>query len=215
MPTEKFRNKYRIPSARAVWHDYNGGAYFITLCTKTREHYFGEIENGTMRLSEIGECANENFQYINTHYPYAEIPLWVVMPNHVHAIVLIDDYKAPQRPCRDVACRISEKDANNGDTAHRVSENNANNGAAARHVSTVKNEQMQRISNMQGRLSVVIGGFKSAITRFARQHNYAFAWQTRFHDAIIRNQEMMNTVADYIEHNVARWEEDCFYKKGV
>ncbi len=40
---DKFQNKYRIPSARANWHDYNGGIYFITICTKNREHYFGEI----------------------------------------------------------------------------------------------------------------------------------------------------------------------------
>ena len=40
---EKFRNKYRIGSARAKWHDYNGGIYFITICTKYRMHYFGEI----------------------------------------------------------------------------------------------------------------------------------------------------------------------------
>ena len=40
---EKFQNRFRIPSARANWHDYNGGIYFVTICTKNREHYFGEI----------------------------------------------------------------------------------------------------------------------------------------------------------------------------
>ena len=40
---EKFQNKYCIPSARANWHNYNGGVYFVTICTKNREHYFGEI----------------------------------------------------------------------------------------------------------------------------------------------------------------------------
>ncbi len=40
---EKFQNRFRIPSARANWHDYNGGVYFVTICTKNREHYFGEI----------------------------------------------------------------------------------------------------------------------------------------------------------------------------
>lgn len=41
--TEKFQNKYRVPSARAPWHGYNGGVYFVTICTQNREHYFGEI----------------------------------------------------------------------------------------------------------------------------------------------------------------------------
>ena len=45
MSDEKFQNKYRVKSARATWHDYSGGAYFITVCTKNREHSFGEICN--------------------------------------------------------------------------------------------------------------------------------------------------------------------------
>lgn len=51
----KFHNKYRIQSTRAEWHDYNGGLYHVTLCTKNREHYFGEIADGIMYLSETGE----------------------------------------------------------------------------------------------------------------------------------------------------------------
>ena len=90
MPDNLFRNKYRIPSARAVWHDYNGGAYFVTICTKDMAHFFGEIVDGEMCLTEIGRCADEQFRNVSSHYPYAKIPLWVVMPNHVHAIVMID-----------------------------------------------------------------------------------------------------------------------------
>jgi hypothetical protein len=52
---------------------------------------------------------------------------------------------------------------------------------------------------------------KQAITRFAHHHNLPFAWQPRFHDHIIRGNEDMNKIADYIENNVARWEYDKFY----
>ena len=90
MADEKFQNRYRIPSARAQWHDYNGGAYFITICTAHRRHYFGFIENDQMHYSEIGQYAFDNLQNIQTHYPYAEIPLFQVMPNHLHAVVFID-----------------------------------------------------------------------------------------------------------------------------
>ena len=51
MSDDKFQDKYRIDSARAWWHDYDGGAYFITICTENREHFFGEIEGGVMVLS--------------------------------------------------------------------------------------------------------------------------------------------------------------------
>ena len=95
MPAEKFKNKYRISTARAPWHNYNGGWYFVTICTACREHFFGEIvrthggENH-IQLSETGRYAGECIREIHSHNPYAVIPLYVVMPNHVHLIVAID-----------------------------------------------------------------------------------------------------------------------------
>lgn len=59
----KFENKYRIPSTRAQWWDYGSNApYFITICTKNREHFFGEIKNGKMFLSSVGKMANDYWQ---------------------------------------------------------------------------------------------------------------------------------------------------------
>ena len=95
MQDKLFHNHYRIQSARAAWHAYNGGMYFVTICTKNREHYFGEIENEEMHFSKIGEYAQICIQYNREHHPYSEIPLWVVMPNHIHAIVVIDGDKIP------------------------------------------------------------------------------------------------------------------------
>lgn len=48
---EKFNNQYRIPSARANWHDYNGGVYFVTICTKNRVHYFGDCRDAARHVS--------------------------------------------------------------------------------------------------------------------------------------------------------------------
>ena len=87
---DKFQNKYRIPSARAAWHKYDGGVYFVTICTAGRVHYLGEIADGTMQLSDIGNIAKDCFAQISVYYPYAEIPLFTIMPNHIHAIVIIN-----------------------------------------------------------------------------------------------------------------------------
>ena len=92
MSEDRFLEKYRIDSARAWWHDYDGGAYFITICTENREHYFGEIEDGKMVLSEIGEYTSQCIEQITQHNPYAEIPMYVIMPNHLHLIVFIARY---------------------------------------------------------------------------------------------------------------------------
>lgn len=86
---EKFQNKYRIPSSRASWHGYNDGIYFITICTKNRFHYFGEINNGIMNLSPIGEHAVQCWANIPIHFPNTELSHWVVMPNHIHGIIII------------------------------------------------------------------------------------------------------------------------------
>ena len=186
MSSDLFRNKYRIPSARATWHDYNGGAYFVTVCTRDMEHYFGEIVSGEMNMTAIGEYVQQCIKNIPQHNTYANVPAFVVMPNHVHLIVIIDDENADSI-CRDVPWRVSTYG---------------------------KNETMQTIANQQGRLSTMIGGFKQSVTRYANANSISFAWQTRFHDRIIRDHDEMNRIAEYIENNVARWESDEFHNSN-
>ena len=101
---DKFQNKYRIPTARAQWHGYDGGIYFVTICTAERLHLFGEITDSQMLLSDVGRIAYDNFANVTVHYPYAEIPLFTVMPNHIHAIVVIDGNKGNGR---DAINRVS------------------------------------------------------------------------------------------------------------
>lgn len=186
MSSDLYHNKYRIPSARATWHDYNGGAYFVTICTRDMEHYFGEIVSGEMNITEIGEYVQQCIKNIPQHNTYAKVPAFVVMPNHVHLIVIIDDENADSI-CRDVPWRVSTYG---------------------------KNETMQTIANQQGRLSTMIGGFKQSVTRYANANSISFAWQTRFHDRIIRDHDEMNRIAEYIENNVARWESDEFHNSS-
>lgn len=76
-------------SPRADFHDYSGGDYFITICTRDRKHYFGHISDNEMHHNAIGDYCKLQFEQISMHYPYAEVPLFVIMPNHVHAIVSV------------------------------------------------------------------------------------------------------------------------------
>jgi putative transposase len=88
---DKYQNKYRIASARAQWWDYGwNGAYFITICTRNREHYFGEIENGKMVLSPMGIIADILWHEIPNHASFVELGDFVVMPNHIHGILILD-----------------------------------------------------------------------------------------------------------------------------
>ena len=221
MPPEKFQNRYRIPSARASWHDYDDGAYFVTICTGHREHYFGDIYDGQMHMTAIGQIVANNLQTVSAHYQYAEIPLSVIMPNHLHAIVIIDGTKIP---CirRDNAYHDDNKNemAPNATTDHRRDASRHVSTIAARHVSTIaahgvctigKNPKMQLTANQSGWLSVCIGGIKSAITKYAHENKIDFEWQSRFHDHIVRDSGEMDRIANYIKNNVGLWESDCFY----
>jgi len=150
---------------RAEFHDYSGGEYFITICTRDKEHYLGEIQNNVMQFSEIGAFADKQLQELHSHYKYVEVPLFVVMPNHIHAIINIFE------PADAPGC----------------------------------------IPTMRTALSVVVGGFKQAVTMYARRNNIEFGWQKRFHDHIIRGVRDGNMISDYIRNNVSNWKNDCFY----
>lgn len=171
----------KIP--RAKWHDYNGAEYFVTICTKEREHYFGNVEDGSVILTDIGNYLKMQIENVTSHYPYVEVPLFTIMPNHVHMILLIDG------GIRDEI--IAD---------------------AARDVPTdEKNKQMQKIARQRGLLSVCIGGLKSSVTKYAHQNDIQFDWQSRYHDHIIRNYMEMNRISEYIIQNPMKWESDCFF----
>jgi REP element-mobilizing transposase RayT len=190
---DKFQNKYRIPSARASWWNYgDAGLYFITICTANKEHWFGKIHDKHNELNELGKYVEIQIENIKLHYSYASIPVFVVMPNHIHLIV-----------CIDADCMCGR------DGARTVStEMDSDNFKRWKHA--VVNEKMQQISIQKKCLSVVVGGLKSAITKFAHQNQQNFAWQTRFHDHIIRNNDEFVRISHYICTNVERWDADVF-----
>ena len=227
---DRFQNKYRIPSARAVWHEYNGGAYFVTICTAERVHCFGEITDGEMELSNIGCIAEKCFLQMTAHYPYTSILSFVIMPNHIHAIIFIDGcyendaYAVNDAQGRDAIHRVSNdsdrnaiNDAHGRDAIHRVSntddENAMNRDAMNRNA--INGDAMNRVSTtipqnpMKGRtLGTVVRGIKARISHEAHLKGIPFKWQTRFYDLIIRDNTEMNRIAEYIGNNVMNWESD-------
>ena len=188
---DKFQDKYRIPSARAAWHGYDGGAYFVTICTAGKEHYLGEIADGAMRLSEIGSIAKDCFARVSAYYPYTEIPSFVVMPNHVHAIVIIGNHDGYDVNAGNCCCR---------DAINRVSTIN--------RVPTPPTPPMSRNPMIYKSLGTVVRGVKARISRAAHLSGIPFAWQARFYDRIIRCQDEMNRIAEYIGNNVYNWDSD-------
>ncbi len=91
MDSGKYQETYRIASARLPGWDYgSNAAYFITICTQNRIQAFGEIANGQMNLTDVGQSAQNCWNAIPEHFPFVILDEFVVMPNHVHGIVVID-----------------------------------------------------------------------------------------------------------------------------
>jgi putative transposase len=86
-----FRNKYRIGSIRLKSHDYSGnGSYYITICTRRHIPFFGKIKSGKIIHSETGEIARKFWMEIPKHFPFAELDEFIIMPDHMHGIIIID-----------------------------------------------------------------------------------------------------------------------------
>jgi REP element-mobilizing transposase RayT len=123
--SDKFQNQYRIPSARASWWDYSqDGLYFITLCTANREPILGKIENKQMALSTTGEIVKEEWEKSFAIRRELFCDIYVIMPNHIHAILRIDNNKT-----NDGDDTIDCIDTNNGNVGNDGNDTNVGNNA--------------------------------------------------------------------------------------
>ncbi len=87
-----FQKRFRIESTRLRDWDYSTeGLYFVTICTRGKQRYFGEIQQGRNHLSAIGEIAETCWNEIPGHFPNVELDEHVIMPNHIHGIIAISD----------------------------------------------------------------------------------------------------------------------------
>ncbi len=101
-----YKNKYRIESARLKEWDYaNPWWYYVTINTKDHIPYFGEIVDEGIVLNELGLIADTFWKQVPVHYQNVELDYFVVMPNHIHGIIILNDR-------RDVACNVSTETLN-------------------------------------------------------------------------------------------------------
>lgn len=200
----KFQNKYRNESARAQWWNYgDNAAYFITICTQHREHYFGEIIQNKdikrMDLNEMGQIALNYWSEIPHHFPYAKLGAFIVMPNHVHGIIIIDK---PNQPASSVVgtrliASLPPQRLEDTFTTEPIK------GGVTGNKNPMMHDNISRI----------IRWYKGRCTFEIRKNNPQFTWQSRFHDHIIRTDESYQKIHNYIENNVLNWNSDQFFEK--
>lgn len=180
---DKFKDKYRISPIRMQKWNYGwDAAYFITICTKNKLCYFGEVSEGKMNLSNVGVLADVLWFEISNHARNVELGPFVVMPNHVHGVIVLKENNS----------FVTNKGENESRPDIPIGK--------TRFQSQGKNT-----------VSSIIGSYKSAVTKHARRLGYDFFWQSRFYDHIIRNKQSYDKIAHYIFTNPEKWNLDTYY----
>jgi len=228
---DRYKGKYRIPSARLKSWDYGSNApYFVTICTDNKICFFGNITEGKMYLSDLGQLANKYWLEMENKFPFVVLDHFIVMPNHVHAIINIDK---PLPDCRDAIYRVSNSAGNpdgvdNSDLIYRVS-NSAGNPDGVDNPDAINSDAINRVSTVRKTggvtgnnnpmlhesLSRFINWYKGRCTFEMRKINTRFSWQPRFHEHVIRNEEDYLKIAEYIQNNPWKWQEDKYYASSI
>jgi len=188
-------------SVRLRGYDYRqGGAYFVTLCTYERECLFGEVAEGAMRENRYGEVARFCWSAIPGHFPQVSLGPFVVMPNHVHGVIMIEDDGGRGTACRartDVTCHAHTDAACYAPTDKAL------------QACTVEGARFGKPAS--GALGVIVGSFKSAVSKqinALRDTAGATVWQRNYYEHIIRNDEEWFAIGEYIANNPAQWAVD-------
>ena len=198
----KFNNRYRIESSRLQDWDYGWNAsYFITICTANRKLYFGDIiinnnlrPINIMQLSEIGELVHQFWLEIPNQFPFIRLDEFVIMPNHVHGILVIDK---PNDGIYDID-RCDGREAIN-----RLSTKSKNIGGITGNKNPMLHENLSR----------VIRWYKGRTTFESRKIHVDFGWQAGFYDHIIRNPIAYKRIRRYIRNNPENWNCDRLKEK--
>lgn len=196
-----FHNKYRVKSTRLKDWDYaSAGWYFVTICTHNKRCFFGDVVDNAMYLSELGEVVANEWSKTPSIRQNVELDQWVVMPNHIHGIIIIN---SPDNTVETPRWGVSN-------TAHPIT--------APSSESPVRNESRisgtetrhRRVSTKprltSGSLGAIVNQFKSVCTKQIRSSNAEFDWQPRFYDHIIRSDKGLKEIREYIYNNPAKWE---------
>lgn len=193
------RRSIRLPE-----YDYSqAGAYFITICTHNREPLFGQIIDGEMRLNAIGQIVMDIWFETPVHFHHIELGQFVVMPNHIHGIIIINDV-AP------VGVRHAEP------LQYPVRARHIPPGPVrARHAVPVPLPQIEQFGKpTPGTIPTIIRSFKSAVTKRINEHRRTpgvLVWQRNYWEHIIRNEKSFETIATYIAYNPIQWEQDSLH----
>jgi putative transposase len=212
-------------SIRWKGYDYaQKGAYYITICTDARRHWFGRIADAIMHRSPLGELAQRCWNEIPDHMPHVDLGEFIVMPNHVHGIVIIRE-------------RIGDDGRNampggDGGNMEMPVDHDRDENMTVDHdrkmaipvdhdrkmAIPVEHDRPLRPIVPVGSLGRIMRAYKSAVSRIAYRDGLVphgtKIWQRNYWDRVIRDAPEYARITDYIRDNPAKWNRDRFNRRG-
>jgi putative transposase len=175
-------------SVRLKDYDYaSEGMYWVTLCIQGRRTILGSVDDEAMHLSDLGQIVEAEWKRIPLAFPHAELDEFQVMPNHLHGIIMFDrrpELVGANNPRHDVASE--------GQT----------------HIAGYSPSSVQPTGTVSGSLAAVIQNFKKntgrVINRIQRSPGKP-VWQRNYYEHIIRSEEELERLREYIVLNPSRW----------
>jgi REP element-mobilizing transposase RayT len=174
--------RHHRQSIRLKGYDYaQSGAYYVTVVVQNRDCLFGEIADGQMRLNAFGEIVQTCWNDLPNHYPHVELDAFVVMPNHVHGVIVINDTVGASlklAPTTDIApTDIATMDA---------APANMKRHGLPEIVRGFKTFSARRINELRGTPGVPV-------------------WQRNYYERVVRDGHALNRIRQYIVNNPKRW----------
>lgn len=176
----RYKGLYRNDSLRLRKWDYGWNKpYMVTLTTKNRSRDFGTVINEDMVLSSAGKIAADILQAIPEKFPWSRLGEWIVMPDHVHVVIIIS------KPAEMFSNEVS------------VAENARNKAQGG--VTGAKNPMLHE------NLSRIVRWYKGRTTFEIHKIMHDFQWQSRFYDRIVWDRRAFDKVSSYIRLNPKNW----------
>lgn len=223
--------KYHRRSLRLKGYDYSqAGAYFITVCVEDRACLFGDVVDGQMHLNDAGRTVMEEWNALPVRFPSVELDVFGVMPNHIHGIIVMEagrkESAAVARPGAtsvDMGPGQFER-APVGATLVVALDPHGSVVGECESAAVARSRAPDPPGPVMGecesasvpRVGDIVGAFKS-LTTVTYIHGVKHSgwppfrgrlWQRNYHEHIIRNEESLNLIRQYILDNPACWESD-------
>ncbi|MBM3190823.1 MAG: transposase [Chloroflexi bacterium] len=207
-------DRHHRRSIRLRGYDYaSAGAYFVTLCAQGKACLFGDVAGHEMVLNGAGEMVRRVWDELATHYPGVALDAFVLMPNHLHGIIVIegiapasDDRRGESR--RVFAPRIRPDPPPRRDEG----EHRAGRPALVRPYGNGE-RPLGTLAGSLGRILQVLKALTTrAYIRGVREEGWppfeGRLWQRNYWERVIRNERELRAIQEYIANNPVQWTED-------